>query len=50
MSPETLTLALQCVESTTFSIAATELDAMAARVATARRELAEAIAEQNSAN
>lgn len=46
MSLETLNLALQCVEGAAFTVAAAELDEMAARVATARKELKEAIAEQ----
>ena len=46
MSPETLALALQCIEGATFTVAAVELDEMAARVSNARRELAEAIAYQ----
>jgi len=44
VSPETLSLALQCIEGAAFTVAAVELDEMAARVATARRELGEAIA------
>lgn len=44
MSPETLTFALQCIEGATFTVRAVEIEEMAARVTTARRELAEGIA------
>ena len=46
ISLETLELALQCVEGSNFTVAATEMEALNARVLTARRELKEAIDEQ----
>ncbi len=44
LSKETLELALQCVEGAAFTVAAKEMDELAARVATARSELAAAVA------
>jgi len=46
LSTETLELALTCVEGAVFTIASAELDEMNARVATALRELTEAIAAE----